>query len=74
MSEKLDGRANKNEEKLYARREKLDPSFSKNHIIPTSQMEIDIVIPIIEKDLETNIVLFKIVMKQINFPSLNITN
>lgn len=44
--------AHKNERNLYNNREKYDPSFARGCIIPTSDLAIDIVIPLIEKDLE----------------------
>ena len=42
-----------NERILYHRRATLDPSFQLNLIIPTSPVPIDVVIPIVEKDVET---------------------
>lgn len=43
---------NKNELKLYKNREKLDPAFVRKSIIPTSDIDIDVVIPLVEKDLQ----------------------
>lgn len=41
----------KNESKLYTNREKLDPAFTRGSITPTSNIDIDVVIPLVEKDL-----------------------
>ncbi|MBI1954498.1 MAG: hypothetical protein HYS39_02695 [Proteobacteria bacterium] len=45
-------KAHKNESKLYKLREENDPAFVRRCIIPTSEIELDVVIPLIEKDLE----------------------
>jgi hypothetical protein len=45
-------KAIKNQFRLYKIREKVDPSFERLVIIPTSKLPIDIVIPLVEKDLE----------------------
>lgn len=44
-------KASKNEIKLYKQREKYDPAFAIRAIIPTSNIEIDVVIPMVERDI-----------------------
>ena len=45
-------KAHRNEVNLYKLREKYDPSFARRFIIPTSKIPLDVVIPLVEKDLE----------------------
>ena len=52
ISEQFVKRANKNESYLYAKRKRLDPIFNTKYTLPISNIEIDVVIPIVEKDLE----------------------
>ncbi len=66
LSEKFVRVANKSEAGLYAKRRRLDPAFSRKHIVPTSLLEIDIVIPVVEKDLETVVYTIESVRKLVN--------
>lgn len=52
VAQEFEERAYQNELKLYASREKIDPSFWHLTIIPSSQTPVDIVIPLVEKDCE----------------------
>ena len=65
ISQKFANKANRNERRLYEAREQ-DPSFSKNIIIPTSNIPIDIVIPLVEKDLETAVYTIETARKLVN--------
>ncbi|MGD0465886.1 MAG: DUF6492 family protein [Gammaproteobacteria bacterium] len=66
ISEKFISRANKNERHLYAKRTKLDPAFIRSYDILRSQIEIDIVIPVVEKDLETVVYTIESIRKLVN--------
>lgn len=57
ISDGFTKKANKKEASLYDDKNKIDPSFRRNAlpIRSASKLEIDIVIPIVEKDLETAI-------------------
>lgn len=51
--------SNHNERRLYKNRNKYDPAFGEKCLIPSSDFKIDVVVPLVEKDIETAILTIK---------------